>query len=998
MGSKGSQTVSQQQTYSPNPAIAGAGSQALTAAQNAASQPFQTPAAPVAQFSPDQLRAFQQVRDTQGVAQPYINAGVNYANQSAAPITGSEVANYLNPFAGNVLANLNETFGQQRRNTTGQLTQAAGGVGADRIAVGQSELARQQGLAAGQTLAGLYTPALAAAQQDKQRQANAAYAMGNFGQEALGTNLQGTGALLNTGNQQQAQTQAELNSPYQNTLARLAYPFQTAQYLAGITGSLAPAFGGTTSAQQTYPGPSLLGSIVGAAQTGIGLYNGFGGGSGGGMGKGANTGSGSYSMSPGQTGWSNFGTGGTSYPTFASGGGIDENSVVPDIELKTPEMHYPVLQPMPASGGQGGQGGGGGGNDTMKAIEIGAKLLPMIFAAQGGAVEADVGDGAGLPIEGYALGGPLMGTPFNDRYPSPQEYLGSRDTPTPFTDRYPDQSESLGSLPNLSPMDRVNQGFGAADEAVAEGVMDPQGANQGTQIASAAPGPFVGPMQAPQGQEDATGTGAPLPMARPQIAQADTGAATDAPPPYAGLTPPPYAEARDQMDAGQKFTRSPWAALVRAGLATIAAQNSRDSRGLPAYPLAAIAKGGLEGMKALDEQREEIRKEQTINQQAKQLAQQAQFHQDQYSKLTKAQETELALKQKQLEMENWVAIPGSLPPTMFNKKTGETKTVGEVQSEVSNKTDNPQPEAPLAQTTVSPNGGRVITEPVNKMVETGNVADGARTNPDVLRQYPNAQLRGRGMAEAATEARGMEKQVQAADQNKTRAIEMRHSLDTITNFIREHPDDKVVSTLATPGITGEQRQKILNAMAVLPKYRNDPKFQELVASVNKLGKDSILGGFTNITATGLSAREAQPIIRAGMSAIASFNIPEQSSRILLASMEAASDRVKDMKGFMDAYRTKNGGLALGWREAFDAANPPEKYIARAVYENLPQEKRQALNTHVSELRSYRDALIGAEKTGDVAAANQARTNYLTAKRAFDSQYGNLGNYFAFGKF
>ncbi len=143
MGSKGTTTTSQSQgsqTYAP----AGASyiTNALNQAGNAASLPFNIPQAPVAGFSQDQQTAFGNINAAQGMAQPYINQAANYFSPQGTQ-------QFLNPYAANVMANLQDVFGQQQSQTTGQLTQAAGGIGADRIAVGQSELAKQQGLAAG---------------------------------------------------------------------------------------------------------------------------------------------------------------------------------------------------------------------------------------------------------------------------------------------------------------------------------------------------------------------------------------------------------------------------------------------------------------------------------------------------------------------------------------------------------------------------------------------------------------------------------------------------------------------------------------------------------------------------------------------------------------------------------------------------------------------------------------------------------------------------------
>ena len=133
-------TTQTTQSYTPNPYIGNAGKQAITGAQNAANSPFSMPVAPTAGFNPFQQQAFNSVQGMQGMAQPYINAGAGYLGQSAAPVSQQDVANYYNPMASNVFGQMQNIFGQQQRNTTGQLTQAAGGVGADRIAVGQSEM------------------------------------------------------------------------------------------------------------------------------------------------------------------------------------------------------------------------------------------------------------------------------------------------------------------------------------------------------------------------------------------------------------------------------------------------------------------------------------------------------------------------------------------------------------------------------------------------------------------------------------------------------------------------------------------------------------------------------------------------------------------------------------------------------------------------------------------------------------------------------------------
>src|SRR5882724_9171393 len=318
MGSKGSQTTTtnQNQSYMADPRTQQAAGQALQGAESAAAQPFQMPVAPVAGFNPQQQQAFNQYSQIQGMAQPYYNQAAQYTAQSAAPITGADVNQYYNPMADNVTKQLQNIYGQQNVQNQGNLTAQAGGVGADRIAVGMGNLANQQGLASGQIYSQLYQQALQAAQQQKQMAAGAGSAFAGYGTGAQTAALQGTGALGQSGQIQQQQQQAELNAPYQNELARIAYQFQTPQYLAGIAGGLAPALGGTTigNQQTTAPSPSWISQLLGLGTAGVGLAGSagaFGGGSGG---------VGSYGQMANASGLG-AGTGGMSFPMFGSRGG-----------------------------------------------------------------------------------------------------------------------------------------------------------------------------------------------------------------------------------------------------------------------------------------------------------------------------------------------------------------------------------------------------------------------------------------------------------------------------------------------------------------------------------------------------------------------------------------------------------------------------------------------------------------------------------------------------
>jgi hypothetical protein len=370
------------------------------------------PQAPVAGFSPDQQTAFGNINAAQGQAQPYYNQAAGYFSPQ-----GTQA--FFNPYRDEVMAGLKDIFGQQNSQNTGRLTQAAGGIGADRIAVGQAELAKQQGLVAGQTLSGLY--------QNAAQQAQAA----GQGQMALGQNVQnsalsGAQAQLYGGGLQQAQQQQQMNSPYQQQLAQAAFPYQQAQFLSGITGALAPGLGGTTSGQSqtTTPAPSLWSQILGggaAVAGGLGQSGAFGSG---GWLTGSNTTPTGATYGGYGTGSNGYGSlGGLQYPAFArggmvnpfaGGGGVEDDpidiapdAIIPTGQIPQIQAHMPQLNfSQPSGGGGGGKGGGLG--DIAK--------LAMMFVNRGGRVNPYASGGA----VGYADGGEIdMYSPatFDERFP-----------------------------------------------------------------------------------------------------------------------------------------------------------------------------------------------------------------------------------------------------------------------------------------------------------------------------------------------------------------------------------------------------------------------------------------------------------------------------------------------------------------------------------------------------------------------------------------------------
>lgn len=621
------------------------------------------------------------------MAQPYFNQAADLYRQGA---TGANISNFFNPYAGAVTANLKDIFGQQMAQTTGNLTQQAGGVGADRIAVGQSELAKQQGLAAGQTLASLYQPALQAAQSAA---FTGASGLANVGQGAQGAALQGSQALLGTGGLQQQLAQAQLNSPYQQQLAQAAFPYQQAQFLAGITGSLAPGLGGTTTGQSqtTKPGPSLFSQILGGITGGVGLLGGTGafgnngwmtGGKGSGNeaygGNGVWGGSSQYplaGLSPEDYG-SGFARGGRTDPFvvdlprrgdgsygYDDGGPVpdDPMSVIPEVPLAAPQVHVPQLNlaPPKEESGSGGGGKGSGVGDIAK--------LAMMFVNRGGRVNP-YADGGGVSDEPDFLekiarslheGRDLGQRTFYNRT---RAGLWNSATAPEEGSTYGGLGPGLRTRRFLDTMEaqRISDKFRGQGYAAGGALEDddPSPATFDERFPYRMPEPAAyeawrADAPAMDRAEDVpvmAFSGEPAARALPaRVGQA--GAASTLPPPPAAEDVNPYSPSTAvnpegpyaRQDSSSSFAASPWAALMAAGLGMMA--------GTSPFAGVNIGQGGLQGLKTLEAQRAAAQKDTTIAQAARRLELEAKHHEDQYTRMTPYQKAQVAKAERDAAIE-----------------------------------------------------------------------------------------------------------------------------------------------------------------------------------------------------------------------------------------------------------------------------------------------------------------------------------------------------------
>lgn len=613
----GGNQVTQDKTQTYTPSAQGVG--ALNTAQNWLSgvNPGNAPLQGVAGLTNNQTQGIGGIANTaqNNPANPYFQAGSNFINQSAqAPDTQS----FLNPYNQYQLQNWQQYAADPAmRNARTGAVGAAGGIGAERNALANSNAAFNTNNQLGGLLQGQWNSA--AGQAAQQRSAQQAAGALNFAAapQALGSQLTGYNAQLGAGGVERGAAQDPLTALYNQQQQAFQTPFQLAQSY----GSLAPNYGGTQTGQQTttYPQQSIFGQIAGLVGAGAGAYKAFGSGP--------------------QTQPAAAASGGRIQ--HMAGGGMSGQAWQP-FDFESPNPSQGPKSPMqqmtggaqglgqiakmfnPPGGGGASPGGswgsgaggeaaplggadpaaaagsaGGGLTDIFSGIGSGisdaaagigaagsdalASILPMLLLRQGG--RAMAGGGSVNPYDmgrGYAEGG----TTFGDRWGAANDAIDDdiwKDKPGATKSAFP-LREIRDPLPEIMkgrPSERPSApAYAAAEEPMLEG----RGAGS-----SPDENPF-----APGASGSVGGSG--------KIG-GDAGATMPPPISAAGMPSIP------QFNSGRagSIASNPWMSLIMGGLAG-AASGERDAHGLPkgGSPFGQLARaigvGGQAGIQHLGEQ------------------------------------------------------------------------------------------------------------------------------------------------------------------------------------------------------------------------------------------------------------------------------------------------------------------------------------------------------------------------------------------------------------
>ena len=278
MCGKGSNTTTSNSSGStvsalaPNPAVVQSYTNLLNTAQNDAATPYQA-------YGGQEV-APNNAAQTQGLNYTLNNAGFGLPVISSAgqPITGNDIQNYESPYTNDVVNATQADFNDQNARANSIVTgnaAAQGALGGDRVGVAQALTQQSQERAQAPVIAGLrnsgYQQAVSAAQADKSRQLQSGVA----GENAA---IQGGNAMTAQGTLFQQTQQAQDTQARQDYYQQQGYPFQTAQWLAGIEGSIGPKLGTvgasstTDSGTTAGPTPNTWAQLAGLGLAGAGLF------------------------------------------------------------------------------------------------------------------------------------------------------------------------------------------------------------------------------------------------------------------------------------------------------------------------------------------------------------------------------------------------------------------------------------------------------------------------------------------------------------------------------------------------------------------------------------------------------------------------------------------------------------------------------------------------------------------------------------------------------
>jgi hypothetical protein len=271
-------------TQAPSSQAMAAYEQIMQQAQGVAATPYQPYTGQlVAQFTPEQITALNNINQYATSAQPAYAVAGQMAAEAGQPITAADIQQYVNPWTSGVVgateAEFANTLGMNLNATKGNAI-SSGAFGGNREGVAEGITSGQVATQEAPVLASLesqgYTQGVNTALSQQQAKLAAAYGLSSVAGAGQQSALTGAQAQFGVGSAAQTTEQAQLNAAYQQYLNAMGYPFQTTGWEAGVAGGIGSLMGGTGTTTTPYTAQQLIGQLGGATTSSIGILGGTG--------------------------------------------------------------------------------------------------------------------------------------------------------------------------------------------------------------------------------------------------------------------------------------------------------------------------------------------------------------------------------------------------------------------------------------------------------------------------------------------------------------------------------------------------------------------------------------------------------------------------------------------------------------------------------------------------------------------------------------------------
>jgi len=397
----------------------------------------------------------------------------------------------------------------------------------------------------------------------------------------------------------------------------------------------------------------------------------------------------------------------------------------------------------------------------------------------------------------------------------------------------------------------------------------------------------------------------------------------------------PYPDVNPARDPSRRLAMNPWLALASAGFGI--------AGGTSPYGITNVGQGAQQGIKTLFEQRKELASEEAINQRARQLSFEVERERLRQTGLTPAEQVRARQAQETLEQAKWTPFYDQEGNGWFVKPGEKAIPMG-----LPGQTTGPmgQPGLPVGVQAGAQPGVQTAAKPQQPFGVDYTEPDETSRPQRVIN--PKTGEISQIQAQLSREAlQRVNKSGEAANSSWMQIQQLEQALEEI--------DKASKGGLLGTGAYATQRVELARKLNTLSSALGLGPITSPDALANAEEANKITVRLGQAQAALLGARESQQVIQQSIQANPGIENTPQGRKLILEAMKANIQRNKEIQQYVNDTFSRYRSAATA-EAAFNRANPPEKYIARAARDAAAEEYRNpAVHAKaVANLRAHAD--------------------------------------------